>query len=432
MASLLVLLLTALATVAASATSCIDEDGKAVDWWFIYKMPGGFRYSYRDARTTTTGLHILSDRFLNMTTGLALGDTLHQVYAAKTTLAYVLYNDEAPKTYAAPVPVGNTSEDETAHAKGVLAFDGSSGFWLIHSVPKFPDLSAPSFEWSASTVFGQSFLCISLDTANVDVAAFQLRHMEPGIIASNMPNNLATAAPNLTAAVHQERISATSSIMPLTSSVSGVHFTHYGKGPTWGKDLYEDLVEADLKQPFFWETWRRNPYTEASFCTQDGHAYDSVNVMSISFGPNEEDQFKYTRDHCKWGVSQTGSWVCVGDINRMTSQRHRGGGAACFQNQLLHDAIQAVVATTEPCSGPSPSPPSPTPPTPTPPAPPSPTPPTPAGQCCYVHTSTCSVGDVCCTSSGTSYSSASTCSRYGKAHGCQWTGSQCVVGPGRR
>merc|ERR1711912_57760 len=59
---------------------------------------------------------------------------------------------------------------------------------------------------------------------------------------------------------------------------------------------------------------------------------------------------------------------------------------------------------------------------------PGPTPPTPpSGQCCYYHSTTCAAGDICCSSSGKGYQSKSSCSRYGKAHNCQWTGGKCVV-----
>jgi len=344
------------------ATSCLDESGKAVDWYFIYKLPDGFRYAYRDANTKSSDIALqpLSDRFLNMTTGLALGDTLHQVYQNKTGLAYVLYNDEGPphttietvNRDSQVLAVGNVSEDETAHAKGVLAFDGTSGFWLIHSVPKFPDLKAPSFAWTASHVFAQHFLCISLDTANVDLAAFQLRHTEPGIFASNMPDVLSSVVPNMTLTVQEKAATTTSSTVSISSIRGTKKFTHFAKRGTWGKDLYEELVEPTLKEPFFWNTWRRKPYTEDSYCKSKGFAYDSVNVMSMNMGPDERyDQWKYTRDHCKWGISQSSaaSWVCVGDINRMTSQKHRGGGTACFQDSGLHYAINASIASVEAC-----------------------------------------------------------------------------------
>lgn len=344
------LVLIAISLQQCAATSCIDESGKPVDWYFIYKLPDGFRYAYRDSNTkaSDTALQPLSDRFLNMTTGLALGDTLHQVYAHKTDYAYVLYNDESPPHTA--LAASNVSEDETAHAKGVLAFDGTSGFWLIHSVPKFPDLNGPDFTWTASNVFAQHFLCISLDRENIDKAAFQVRHTEPGIFASNMPAAFSSLVPNMTLVVQQKKASETSNVLAVTSVSGGTPFKHFAKRGTWGKDLYEDLVEPTLEEPFLWNTWRRKPYTEGSYCKASGYAYDSVNVMSINMGPDTRyDQWKYTRDHCKWGISQTGNWVCVGDINRMTSQKHRGGGTACFEDAGLHYAINATIASIEAC-----------------------------------------------------------------------------------
>ena len=62
------------------------------------------------------------------------------------------------------------------------------------------------------------------------------------------------------------------------------------------------------------------------------------------------------------------------------------------------------------------------------PAPAPPPPPGPSGGCCFYHTASCSRGQTCCSESGKSYHSEYTCERYGKAHGCHWTNSNCVVG----
>jgi len=64
------------------------------------------------------------------------------------------------------------------------------------------------------------------------------------------------------------------------------------------------------------------------------------------------------------------------------------------------------------------------------PSPPSPSPgpsPSPSGGCCYYHDAACSAGQTCCSGSGRSYESASSCSHYGSKHGCTWDGSTCSI-----
>ena len=76
--------------------------------------------------------------------------------------------------------------------------------------------------------------------------------------------------------------------------------------------------------------------------------------------------WSYTRDHAKWAISeqddergvktlqlvngvtladepgQVSDWVCVADLNRMTSQERRGGGAICFHEPLLWHGLNQI------------------------------------------------------------------------------------------
>jgi len=56
--------------------------------------------------------------------------------------------------------------------------------------------------------------------------------------------------------------------------------------------------------------------------------------------------------------------------------------------------------------------------------------PGPAGACCYYADAACTAGQTCCAGSGSSYSSASSCTRYGAKHGCEWDGTKCAIPSG--
>jgi len=105
-----------------------------------------------------------------------------------------------------------------------------------------------------------------------------------------------------------------------------------------------------LKVGFNWQTWRRGSELP-SFCHPPA-AYNSKNILTTSVG---NYLFNYTRDHAKWGISDSGNWACVGDINRMTTQRKRGGGTVCLQSLPLVAGLGHTIKLVQPCSAIPPS-----------------------------------------------------------------------------
>jgi deoxyribonuclease-2 len=53
--------------------------------------------------------------------------------------------------------------------------------------------------------------------------------------------------------------------------------------------------------------------------------------------------------HSKWAVSATKPIFCIGDINRMTTQFERGGGAACLNSEALADQFRTAAFVTDSC-----------------------------------------------------------------------------------
>lgn len=76
---------------------------------------------------------------------------------------WIVYNDE---------PTNQKTTASMGHSKGMVAADNSSGFWLVHSVPKFPQLpyqNNNSYAYPETGVMnGQSFLCMSMMAQELD------------------------------------------------------------------------------------------------------------------------------------------------------------------------------------------------------------------------------------------------------------------------
>lgn len=363
-------LVASLLALSARSLSCIDEDGySAADWWLIMKLHSGLRYSYFNSSTPQQAAVTVDGATLD-TYRNSLGATLQQIIDNAASTAVIMWNDEVPPLTAAewdvwyaaqllaernggkaagaaPAPVASGT---TGHTKGVLAADANGGFWLTHSMPLFPVLNESHFRWTPSTTYGQTFLCVSLTPDDVEVAASQIALVDPKPYDSRVPAALQSLYPGMQALLDGQRRTGTGSATVHGGSTS---FTHYGKSGSTGIDIFEDYLQPQLGLNFFWETWRRSP-AMASYC-QPEYEYDSVNVNMLAW--QEVDgtpiDFKYTQDHSKYGLANTSNsqqhFVCVGDMNRMSSQWTRGGGFVCFRHADVYYTLLASFSETDVC-----------------------------------------------------------------------------------
>ena len=263
-------------------------------------------------------------------TSSPVGATLDQIYS-DSSINYIMWNDQDPT---------GDKHDSNGHSKGVIAWNEKGGFYLLHSTPRFPpdpQNSQYSFPQNEIT-YAQHFLCVTISFADVNTLAKHLQYVRPYIFSTNTPISLSStpAMADLIDGVHITTPGTTSGY------VSG--WTHFAKNSEWGQDFWEDLVAQSLSMDLFVETWRRYP-TLDTFCTPK-QSYNVQNVCSLKFG---DTSFGYTHDHSKWGISQSGSTVCIGDINRMTSQEHRGGGALCRSLSSLHSSLSDAIVSKDDC-----------------------------------------------------------------------------------
>jgi deoxyribonuclease-2 len=322
--------------------SALDENGKTVDWWFAYKVPKlakdasspsatGYEYVYYDPKV---GKVVRSPNLLTDDKG-ALDLTLNSVFdKPAATTGWILYNDEMP------ADAKRTDSGSFGHTKGVIAFDTASktALWLLHSWPKFAD---PHASEMPTPIYGQTFLCLSLDMATASKIAEQMaNHQEPQVYLPRIPASLdkSDALYRLSQTLNPNAPGDADVVDCKTRG--GMAFKVIAKNRKWGKDFWNDLVGPTLGADMDVETWIRGKIPPT--LDSDGiHKTFDVKYIDLS-SLGVPWTWPETHDHAKWGISTDSDWVCVGDINRMVSQEKRGGGTIAIQDAKLWAALTKI------------------------------------------------------------------------------------------
>ncbi|XP_054163410.1 deoxyribonuclease-2-like [Oppia nitens] len=351
--SLLALLAIGLIDQTYGQLQCRDESGKSVDWYVVYKFPrlsggeppvdSGFRYAFLTSESNSGWT--LSD--LDITDKKSIfGQTLQPIYdkSIDSHISYINYNDETPDA---------KTTSGGAHAKGVVGTDKTHGFWLIHSVPKFPSKeSTHTYEYpETGSLYGQTALCISISIDEVDKVIEQLLYMRPHIYSIRVSSHLKSVSKNIAALENNDWETGDLNVRYIQST-GRMNFISFSKSPGDHVDLYADIVAPHLNTNLFVETWRKGVGTPLpSECNLD-EIVENVYTIGYRFANTKlMGEFNYLHDHSKWAISKISHkpYVCVGDMNRMKSQFKRGGGTTCFESPNVWKNMDDWVVEVEEC-----------------------------------------------------------------------------------
>ncbi|KAL0232493.1 hypothetical protein PCE1_002834 [Barthelona sp. PCE] len=342
----IILLCLLLVAAYADRLSCIDPSGKPVDWFAMLKIPKlknhpnpmykkGYGYMYFDARSEPKWIPDDSKNLRQNTDGAA--QTLKPLYANPYKYAHIMYNDHPPTGKISSI---------FGHAKGVVGLGNSGGFWLIHSVPRYPFPLSQEYEYpEMAAIYGQSFMCSSFNIDQFNKIGHQLQLMKPGIFDRHTPAWLSSLAPELHAVFNDVSLDeiAMSNVEPLVTA-GGQKLIHLAKNRKWASELYVDLMAPTFHSDVLSETWMRPALPSAC---KPSHKYSAENIEFVKY--TEEVAWKYTKDHSKWGITKSGTVSCIGGINRMSSQAKRPGGAMCIDFAKLHKAFMSAVDGIQSC-----------------------------------------------------------------------------------
>lgn len=313
--------------------TCKNDNGKAVDSWFMLKGPKGTESLYYDA--TTNGF-VKPVHDLNSTTTGALATTLQQLWSEQTT-DYLIFNDE---------PAGSTFVNFTVgHTKGIWAWNVAQDAAIIlqHSVPLFPLGPKQTTKYKGlggnAWMYGQHFACFTLSISDLAIIAEQTVLTVPDMydtrISSTAPTSLQLLAKG---AFSQVPLCTNTSIQTL----GGLELSYYAKSTQWNNELYAECIAPNEQTSLLVESWIRGSAEGPSCETQQ-----VLDVQNVSYPYGL--MFSEYNDHSKWAVSTTSDTVCASDINRMTTQYKRGGSAFCFEDATLSDVLRTSITKTDSC-----------------------------------------------------------------------------------
>lgn len=117
-----------------------------------------------------------------------------------------------------------------------MAFDKEGGYWMVHSVPKFPPKD--KYEWvQTARRYGQSFLCMTFNYDQLKEIAIQLRYDQPWSYYTKLTPGIEAEIPDLRKIINLDFVT----VKPFTRtacvvSKGGTRFTIFAKGPGWKYD----------------------------------------------------------------------------------------------------------------------------------------------------------------------------------------------------
>lgn len=399
---------------AKASVQCLDQNQKPVDWWVIVKLPRdispnkqkyGESYYYLDATDAPAKFYSeASDRNIYKSEQ-ALAYTVSQIYHAYNNkspdVGWVMYNDSVPyytnkkgdpiippeekPPYCFGGPNNTSYTHHCGHTKGTLAFDGTTGFWLIHSITNFPLSIAQtnSYKYFSSTMYGQSALCISLSithngTKQFDNIGKQLKYANPAIYDQHIPDEYKGQLPNLEDVIAKRNITiAPNNRTELFYSIKGKQFvsvvqtnTFLGPDPSQtniaGIDPnqhpnptpFYQLVADIIHQHLSVQSWLNGNTPFDAICDYSQYRVSEIKSLAtnkLSDGTNPPSSWSTKIDHAKWAtgiplsLSDTSHIVCIGDINNTVEQQLRGGGAACFDDANTHAFLSRMITSSLTC-----------------------------------------------------------------------------------
>uniref|UniRef100_A0A5S6QCH2 Deoxyribonuclease II n=1 Tax=Trichuris muris TaxID=70415 RepID=A0A5S6QCH2_TRIMR len=324
--------------VNSAALSCKDAAGANIAWGVFYVVPGT-QTAHAIYAAAAPGWE--ANPIDLKTAGGVLDGLFAPFVAAKATYNVLAYSN-FPPYYREGSKCGSA-------LRGVLGYTDSDGWWLTHTIDKWPDLQAGAIAPPSAGGAGL-IVCVTLPFASMPTWATTLDYASPMLYyqqSTNPPAATSIANVPALAALTQPPVAAIYS--PFTRTMM---FTPTGNNPAPTRlftklprasiEIHSNYMAQILKQNLI--VWSKAPSGESLLRSSCTGAYQVENVKGSSITVNNQ-VITRQQDTASWAVSKAPgaeAVFCVSGSDRTQSSIGLAGGVVCLQQQQVQQLFSAI------------------------------------------------------------------------------------------
>ncbi|XP_003378702.1 deoxyribonuclease II family protein [Trichinella spiralis] len=324
---------------------CI-ENANNVDWFFVYKLPGGKSSHYlkpgdadwaalADIDAAQQPIHSTMNTYFNS--------------GNKDNANIILYSNYPPHfKFELPMSPG----------KGVImAEDANKGFWLVHTAKYFPNLAGAIgdlFSNEKTTNDAAAFLCMTYSDVNLRAIAKIIDYEQP-IVYFTQRSAAAAAQPFYDSTEIQKLVNGLHKYQP-TASVSGDGVATltppgtvkiFASAPVgYSSDIYSNYIVKRLEKSMQVYTPGTTTTVLRKTCTGTLKVENVLGPITV-----KDTVIPIGQDSARWSVPKSDSdFICLSNTGRTTNDAKYGATVACvlskeaaalFRNMIKKENLDA-------------------------------------------------------------------------------------------
>jgi deoxyribonuclease-2 len=323
--------------------ACRDPNNSIVDWYVIMLLPTSAHpekklvYMYYDEKTGPNQYEFDAKTFPPIRDTQEVDDM-----TPKNKVNFFFWNDDTSTE-----DKSSSAYPGKAHSKGALVYNKDSGYFLMHSLPRFPRRTAENkfvYELPDNAgIYAQHFLCISTDLENNLKIVDTLNIINPQLIIKNGEEDNVSENESVTKLIKNRSDPELDHFkVTVVKSIGNRNFIFFSRSKNEEKLQFDHHIPKFYEDDFYIETWTKPSLLEP-IC--DG-LYKAFNVKSLKFG---NISYTNSKEHAKWSVAAKKDISCFGDLNRTKQVTVRGGNVVCIKDKKLAKLMRNAITDSEDC-----------------------------------------------------------------------------------